>query len=148
MNWKVEFGSLLAVEIEVVCGYIMVFGGWKHEVLGSILKDFVFERNGFEWMLGFQFLVDFSVFVDGFKLVLDVSRYEEPGLIDVFVDFEDLVLFVCGFLKVRISNWIFLEIESLFVEINDGFMFRRSIIVNVDGWVQFLSVESRVELFW
>ena len=83
-----------------------------------------------------------------FKLVFYVSRYEEPRLADIFVDFEDLVLFVLGFFKVRISNCIFLEIESLFVEIDDGFIFRRSIIVNVGDWVQFLLVESRVGLFW
>ena len=35
----------------------------------------------------------------------------------------------------------------MFVEIDDGFMFRRSIIVNVGDWVRFLSVESRVGLF-
>ena len=69
------------------------------------------------------------------KLVFYVSRYEEPRLADIFVDFEDLILFVLGFFKVRISNCIFLEIESLFVEIDDRFMFRRSIIVNVDDWI-------------
>ena len=54
-----------------------------------------------------------------------------------------MTLVVLEFLKVRICNCNFLEIKSLFVEIDDGFMFRGSIIVNVDGWVQFLSVESR-----
>ena len=80
----------------------MVIGGWEHEVLGSILKDFVLGRNGFEWMLGFRFWAEFLVFLGGFKLVLDVSRYKEPGLTDIFVNFEDLVLFVLGFFKVRI----------------------------------------------
>ena len=37
-----------------------------------------------------------------FKLVFYVSRYEEPRLADIFVDFEDLMLFVLGFFKVRI----------------------------------------------
>ena len=63
------------------------------------------------------------MFLDGFKLVFDVSRYEKP-LIDIFVDFEDLVLFVLGLL------------------------FRRLIIVNVGDWIRFISVESRVRLFW
>ena len=66
-----------------------------------------------------------------FKFVFDVSRHEEPRLANIFMDFKDLVLFIFGFFKVRILNCIFLEIESLFVEIDDGFMFRRSIIVNV-----------------
>ena len=70
-----------------------------------------------------------------FKFVFDVSRYDEPRLAYIFMDFEDLMLFVVGSFKVRILNCIFLEIESLFVEINDGFIFRRSIIVNVGDWV-------------
>ena len=76
-----------------------------------------------------------------FKLVFDVFRYEEPILADIFVDFEDLRLFVLGFFEVQISNYIFLEIESLFVEIDDGFMFKRSIIVNVRDWVRLLNRE-------
>ena len=58
----------------------MVVGGWKHEVLGSVLKDFVFGRNGFEWMLGFRFWADFLVFLDGFELGFDVSRLGEPRI--------------------------------------------------------------------
>ena len=54
-----------------------------------------------------------------FKLIFYVSRYEEPRFADIFVDLEDLMLFVLGFFKVRISNCIFLEIESLFVEIDE-----------------------------
>ena len=73
-----------------------------------------------------------------FKLVFYVSRYEEPRLVDIFVDFEDLMLFVLGFFKVRILNCIFLEIESLFVEIDDGFMFGKSIIVN--RWLGSVSI--------
>ena len=88
----------------------MVVGGWKHDVLGSILKDFKFGRNGFEWMLGFRYWADFLVFLDGFKLVFYVSRYEELRLTDILVDFEDLVLSILGFFIVRISNCIFLEI--------------------------------------
>ena len=62
--------------------------------MGSILKDFEFGRNGFEWMLRFRFWVDSLVFLDGFKLVFDVSTYEELKLTDILVDFEDLMLFV------------------------------------------------------
>ena len=88
----------------------MVVGGWKHEVLGEVLKDFVYGQNGFEWMLGFRFWVDFLVFLSGFEFVFDVSRYEEPRLTYILMDFEDLVLFVLGFFIVRISNCIFLKI--------------------------------------
>ena len=35
----------------------------------------------------------------------------------------------------------------MFVEIDDVFMFRKSIIVNVSDRIQFLSVESGVECF-
>ena len=52
----------------------MAIGGWKHEILGLILKDFVFRRNGFERMLGFRFRANFLVFLNGFELVFDVSR--------------------------------------------------------------------------
>ena len=75
-----------------------------------ILKDFEFGRNGFEWMLGFQFWEDSLVFLDGFKLVFDVSRYEKFRLTDILVDFEDLMLFVLWLFVVRISNGVFLEI--------------------------------------
>ena len=41
-------------------------------------------------------------FLVKFKLVFDVSRCEKPRLTKNFVDFGDLILFVLGFLKVRI----------------------------------------------
>ena len=56
--------------------------------------DFEFGRNGFEWMLRFRFSADFLMFLDGFKLVFYVSRYEELRLTNILVDFEDLMLFV------------------------------------------------------
>ena len=71
------------------------------------MKDFEFGRNGFEWMLRFRFWVDSLVFLDEFKLVFDVFRYE-LRLTDILVDFEDLMLFVLWLFVVRISNWVFL----------------------------------------
>ena len=41
----------------------MVIGGWKHAILGSILKDFVLAQSGFEWMLGIQFWAESLLFL-------------------------------------------------------------------------------------
>ena len=41
----------------------MAIGGWKHEILGLILKDFVLARSEFEWMLGIRFWVEFLMFL-------------------------------------------------------------------------------------
>ena len=41
----------------------MVIGGWKHEILGSVLKDFALGRNEFEWMVGIQFWAEFLMFL-------------------------------------------------------------------------------------
>ena len=73
-----------------------------------ILMDFEFGRNEFEWMLGFRFWADFLMFLGGFKLVFDVSRYGELRLTDILMDFEEFVLFIFGFFIIRISNWVFL----------------------------------------
>ena len=86
-------------------------------------------------------------FLGGFEFVFNVSRLEKARLIWIFVDLEDLKWFALGFIGGRIWNCDFFEIKSLFAEIDDGFMFRRSNIVNVGDWDRFLSVESKVELF-
>ena len=59
--------------------------------------------------VGFHFWADFLMFLDGFKLVFDVSRYGELRLTDILVDFKDLMLFVLGLFVLRISNRVFLE---------------------------------------
>ena len=66
----------------------------------------------------------------GFKFFFYVSRCEEPRITWIFVDCEDLMWFVLRFLRVRIYYYNFFEIKSLFVEIDDGFMLRRSILTN------------------
>ena len=83
----------------------------------------------------------------GSKFFFYVSRCEEPRLIEIFVDFEDLMLFVLGFIGIRICCCNFFEIKNLFVEIDDGFVLRRLILTNVGNWNRFLLIESKVGLF-
>ena len=58
--------------------------------------------------VGVSVWADFLMFVDGSKLVFDVSRYEELRLIDILVDFEDLMLFILGVLYSLNFKWYFL----------------------------------------